>query len=316
MKILILGSSGFLGANMFRQLSLAKGVRVVGASRQILRADQRVLQDYSSTSLEKLVEETSPDAVVNCVGVVGHHSTSEDPATAHFANVKVPTNIAAIASRRGIKMVHFSTDSVYSGNPRETPFTEKSSPSPFSLYGEQKLESEQEVRALMPSALILRVNFFGLSVKRDKGILDHFVSHALAGTRPLGYVSYRTSSLDVHSVSVLVRKALEKNLAGTYNLGSLDSLTKFEFGQKVFTMLGRDPAQVIPSYPEIWEAQGVTERDLSMSSKLISDLLEFPLPTQQRGIQAVLQDLVPFLGFFDLQALDPRGTLQRSLVMP
>ena len=315
MRVLVLGSSGFLGSNLLRHFASFDDFEVVGASRNMGHKSHRSLRDYGEVALDRLFEEICPDAVINCVGVVGHNVAAENPQTARAINVLLPGILAKLTSQRGIRMVHFSSDSVYSGNPAHAPFSEARVPKPFSLYGSQKLESERLVQTIDPEALILRVNFFGWSITGDRGMLDHFVSHAMAGTRPIGYVSYFASSLDTRTVALAVKKAIEQAVSGIYNLGSSDRLSKYQFGQRVLSALAMDPALVTPGEPSSWVGLGLKERDLTMSSQSISELLGISLPTQEEGIQLLIRDLKPFLRYFSLDNDDLRRNLQPNEVV-
>ena len=313
MRFLVLGSSGFLGSNLFRYLSFFPEVEIAGASRFPIGSNHFVLETYNGATLRKLVDDFQPEVIINCVGMVGHEKVLANPQLAREANIELPQELARLSNQEGVRMIHFSSDSVYSGIPEEAPFSEDSRTRPFSEYGRQKLQSERVVLSEYPDAIVLRINFFGWSVRGDRGILDHFVRHALSGTNPIGYSAYTVTSIDIATIAGIILEVVKRKLSGTYNLGSADALSKLEFGRKVFSLLKLDPGRVIASSPSVWKTQGVSARDLSMRSDRIGSAIGLRIPGQEDGIRRTLNDLRNFLDFTDMPSQDLRFSLANRL---
>lgn len=313
LRVLVLGSSGFLGSNLVASLADSADLGIIGASRNPSVPGELHLDDYDEKSLNRILELVKPDYIINSVGMVGHLKVEENLDLSHHVNVSLPRRLGILARAREIRLVHFSSDAVYSGNPVEAPFYESSPPRPFSTYGRQKLESEQVVQEENHDALIFRINFFGWSKSAKVGMLDHFVSHALAGTQPIGYSRYSVSSMATPTVGKILRKALLQKLSGVYNLGCTDGLSKFAFGQAVFLLLGLDPNRVIPADPSIWEIEGVRERDLRMSVSSIEEQLGILVPSQLEDLREALTSLPIFLDYFGAKIDDSRRSLSGRL---
>lgn len=293
--VLILGSSGFLGTSLDFHLSAYPDLRVTGVSRT--GSPKCVIRDYSPENLKEVFDREKPAAVINCVGIVGHDKVEADPQLSEIINVGLPATLAKLTQQRDITLVHFSSDSVYSGKREDAPFSETSPTAPFSIYGAQKLESESRVLWANPDAIIMRINFFGWSRDGKSGMLDHFVSHAILGSQPIGYSDYFATSLYVGELSRAVIAAIHAQISGVFNVGSPDSHSKLKFGQEVFVQMGLDAKRVIAGNPSIWSAEGVTSRDLSMTSRLIESTLGMTFGTQIEGIRVALNDSSAFLRY-------------------
>lgn len=311
MKVLILGASGFLGTSLSFQLSADPNLRIVGVSRS--GGIKKPIYGYSPDILGDVFDREKPAAVINCVGIVGHNKVDADPQLSEIINVELPATLAKLARQRDIGLVHFSSDSVYSGKPEEAPFSETSSTAPFSLYGAQKLESEFRVLRANPNAIIMRINFFGWSRDGKSGMLDHFISHAIRGLQPIGYSDYFTTSLYVGELSRAVIAAIRARISGVFNVGSPDSHSKLKFGQNVFAQMGFDANRVIPGNPSAWSAQGLTSRDLSMTSRLVESTLAITLGKQIEGISLALNDSSAFLRFAQVPGQEARLKALESL---
>lgn len=305
-EILVLGASGFLGQSLVFSLNRGALLRCHGASRSPSPATSHLIPSYDRETLEELIEALKPRTIINCVGMVGHQLVDLHPQVANEINVRLPALLAELTATRQIGLVHFSSDSVYSGNPDLAPFSEDDETLPFSLYGIQKLESERLVQLRNPRALILRVNFFGWSRGGQTGVLDHFLSHALSGTKPLGYSSYFVTSLYIGDLADIVERAITAELRGIYNVGSSDSQSKFDFGRAVLSNAGFDESSVVPAAPSIWAVEKVSTRDLSMISTRIEGLLEIQVPRQEQGIRRALSELRELLQFFITYHFDTR----------
>lgn len=308
--VLLLGASGFLGASLNFHLSRDPLLRVIGVSRD--PHSDKPINDYSRPALSEAFDRWAPNFVVNCVGLVGHEKVESSPDLARDLNVLLPQLLAELSLERKIGLIHFSSDSVYSGSRDLAPFSEDSPTVPFSLYGRQKLESEARVLDENPFALVLRVNFFGWSRDRRSGMLDHFVSHAIDGSRPIGYSDYFASSLYVGELARTISHVVRSPVTGVFNVGSPDSHSKLTFGREVFLGMGLDPKQVIPSNPAIWAKEGVVSRDLSMSSRKIESSLAISLAPQLEGIQKAYDDLESFLRFCGTSGVDQRRSILKG----
>jgi dTDP-4-dehydrorhamnose reductase len=163
MDVLVLGVSGMLGSMVFRLLSAREGWRVVGtarspAIRSRFPAGADIRTDVSAddlVGLAGLLAEVRPRAVINCIGVVKQAAASRDPLQALPVNALFPHQLARLCDLGGIRLVHISTDCVFSGragNYRESDVTDAED-----LYGRSKLLGEVDTG----NAVTLRTSIIG-----------------------------------------------------------------------------------------------------------------------------------------------------------
>jgi dTDP-4-dehydrorhamnose reductase len=99
------------------------------------------------------------DVVVNCAAYTNVDGAESDEPTAHAVNAAGPENIAQACARAGARLIHISTDYVFSGDfggsaPR--PYEPGDDAEPLSVYGRTKLSGERAVLAALPEAVIVR----------------------------------------------------------------------------------------------------------------------------------------------------------------
>lgn len=131
--------------------------------------------------VSQAMDRARPDLVVNCVGVVKQADEASDPVPSIIVNSLFPHRLAALCRERGARLVHISTDCVFSG--RRGSYGEDDLPDPVDLYGRSKLLGE----AAGPGSLTVRTSFIGRELAGGRGLLEWFLSkrggHAPGFTR-------------------------------------------------------------------------------------------------------------------------------------
>jgi len=156
MKLLLFGGNGQVGSELRR--SLASLGEVVATTRSgTLEDGTRCEQaDFDAPeALPALVDRIAPDLVVNAAAHTAVDRAESEPEAAFRANAQAPGAIAGACVRRGIRLVHYSTDYVFDGLGTR-PYREGDPTAPASVYGASKLAGEEAVRASGAAYLILR----------------------------------------------------------------------------------------------------------------------------------------------------------------
>lgn len=105
--------------------------------------------------LDRLMEEKSVDAIINCAAYTAVDKAESDVVLAESINVAGPKNLAEAAKKRGAKLIHVSTDYVFNGTANE-PLKEEAQTDPIGVYGRTKLAGEQAVKDSGCDALVIR----------------------------------------------------------------------------------------------------------------------------------------------------------------
>ncbi|MES2647566.1 MAG: family 1 glycosylhydrolase [Bacteroidota bacterium] len=151
--LLITGKTGTLGT-AFARLCDLRGIHYILLGRDDVNlADER--------SIEKLILDHKPWALVNTAGFVRVDDAEMDRDNCFLANTTVPSKLAAVCKRYDVKFVTFSSDLVFNGHKKD-PYLESDIVSPLNIYGQSKALAEQLVMNNNPAALIVRTSaFFG-----------------------------------------------------------------------------------------------------------------------------------------------------------
>lgn len=147
-NILITGANGQLGNEM----------RIVSQEQSTLVfhfTDVAELDICDIDAVERWVTEHNIHCIVNCAAYTNVNKAEEDVALCDKLNHLAPANLATVAARHGIGLIHVSTDYVFNGK-HHTPYREDDTPCPNSVYGSTKLAGEEAIMRLCPTAVIIR----------------------------------------------------------------------------------------------------------------------------------------------------------------
>ncbi len=284
MKILITGISGLLGINLAEEARVryetigAARARMPRAPFPTLRADF-----FESGSVDAVLDESRPDAVIHCAALANLEDCEKDPAAARRLNAELPAQFAKACRARGLRFVHISTDAVFDGE-KDGAYTEEDSPNPLGTYAQTKWEGEQAVLSEYPRCLIARVNFYGWSLSGRRSLAEFFVN-ALAERKTVnGFTDVFFCPMLVNHTARLLLQALEKNLSGLYHLVGAQAMSKYQFGAEIARRFGFDERAILPKSVR---NSGLTARrshNLRLSTDKISAALGAALPEFSSGL--------------------------------
>jgi len=136
--------------------ALAPLGRIIAASLDGARGPRVDLSDRRS--LLALVQESEPHAVVNAAAYTAVDKAESEPELAHRINAEAPGMLGSLIRERGVPVLHYSTDFVFSGNSGR-PYREDDEPGPLNVYGETKLGGERSLLASGANAIVLRTSW-------------------------------------------------------------------------------------------------------------------------------------------------------------
>jgi dTDP-4-dehydrorhamnose reductase len=145
--ILITGGSGQIGGALVRQAK-AQGIAVFAPDRQSLN-----LTD--GAAIDAAVGQSPWSAVINCAAYTAVDRAETEAELAYAINAEAPAHFAQATQRRGIPLIHVSTDYVFDGR-KATAYEESDPVNPVSVYGRTKEAGEAAVRAIHPNHAIIR----------------------------------------------------------------------------------------------------------------------------------------------------------------
>jgi dTDP-4-dehydrorhamnose reductase len=239
MRWLVVGAKGMLGHDLM-------GV-IAAAGHEVVGMDLPEIDITAPDSVASALDSTRPDVVVNAAAYTAVDAAEEHEDLALRVNGDGPRVLATeIAQRPGIRLVHISTDYVFSGD-AASPYAENAQPAPRSAYGRSKLAGEVAVAEVLPDRTFLVRTAWLYGVHGPNFVRTML---ALEASRPEISVvdDQRGQPTWSHDLARQILVLLESGApAGIYHGTSSGQTTWFELTREIYRLLGADPERVRPT---------------------------------------------------------------------
>lgn len=242
MRVLVLGASGMLGSAVFREFDGHASYEVWGLVR-----NESFLSYFSPAQRRRIVtgvdvldeaalagafERVRPEVVINCVGLIKQKEYAEDPLVVLPINAMLPHRLAAVCATGNARLLHISTDCVFSG--RKGMYTEDDPSDAEDLYGKSKYIGElRDVR----HAVTLRTSIIGRELNSSRALVDWFLAQqgSVHGFRRSIF-----SGVTAIELARIMRDVVlpDASLYGLYHVSSAP-ISKFELLKLVAAQYGK-----------------------------------------------------------------------------
>ncbi|MEU9444867.1 dTDP-4-dehydrorhamnose reductase [Streptomyces sp. NPDC048304] len=235
MRWLVTGAGGMLGQDTVHALR-GRGEDVTGLGRAALDITE-------PAAVERALAEHRPDIAVNCAAYTAVDAAETDEERALLVNGEGPRLLARACAAAGARLIHVSTDYVFSGEDRDAPYGEDEEPAPRTAYGRTKLAGERAVFAELPgaSAVVRTAWLYGvhggnfvrtmLQLERTRDTVDVVADQRGQPTWSAD-VAARIADLGVTGAS------------GVFHATNAGEASWYELAREVFRLAGADPDRV------------------------------------------------------------------------
>lgn len=247
-RILVIGANGMLGGSIHRYFSRKTHFTVLGTvrtekvkSRLRLTGFDNIVSNIDIRHLDNLAQvicDFKPNVVFNCVGLIKQLSESKNAVSAIKINSLLPHKIAELCSLHNARLIHFSTDCVFSGD--KGMYKESSLPDASDIYGRSKLLGEVDYAP----HLTLRTSIIGHELDSNVSLVDWFLNQT---SDVSGYTNAFFSGLPTVFVAKFVEEFILNNtdVTGLRHL-SVDRIDKYNLLKLVKDVYGKQ-VQITPN---------------------------------------------------------------------
>jgi dTDP-4-dehydrorhamnose reductase len=232
-EILILGGTGMLGHKMFQRLqqrfpntycTIRGSLQEPSLGQVELLQQGHVFEHCDAadlTAMESFLLQHNPAVIVNCVGIVKQRPEAKEPVPSIQVNALLPHRLSAICRPWGGRLIHISTDCVFSGNRGN--YTEDDVADADDLYGRTKFLGE----VANGNSLTLRTSIIGRELVHQESLLEWFLQQN--HKKVSGYRRAWFSGLTTTELTDVVGDLIENHskLSGLYQVTS-QRISKYE----------------------------------------------------------------------------------------
>jgi dTDP-4-dehydrorhamnose reductase len=233
-RVLVVGGNGLLGNAVVRVLANDPSLRVQCTMRSSAVGDRiragvpvEVLSPVDAERLEDLesaFDRAQPAVVINCVGATKHVDTGNDASAAYLVNAVLPHVLATLCATRGARLIHVSTDCVFSG--RKGMYSESDEPDAEDVYGRSKSAGEVRYR----HALTMRTSIIGHEIGTHRSLVEWFMRQ----TQCRGFGRAVFSGFPTVTLARIIRDVVipKPSLHGLYHVAA-PAINKFDLLSKI-----------------------------------------------------------------------------------
>jgi dTDP-4-dehydrorhamnose reductase len=248
-RILILGGDGMLGHQLVA--SLAPDHEVIATLRQGPEAYRRhaaalaparclfAVDVRDTARLQSVIVDHRVDAIVNAVGIVKQRDAAKEAVVSLQVNALLPNLLAQWCAELGIRLIHFSTDCVFSG--RKGMYRDDDPADADDLYGRTKFLGEVGG----PGCVTMRTSIIGLELSRKSSLIEWFLAqrgvvNGFTGAIYSGFTTLEAARIVDH----VLRRHPDRN--GIYNVSS-EPISKFDLLSMIRERLGL-AVEIVPDH--------------------------------------------------------------------
>jgi dTDP-4-dehydrorhamnose reductase len=219
MKVLILGSTGMLGHQVVNYFLKFDDYDVIDIAFRSKLREKTIISDVTDkTAFEKVIIELSPDFIVNCIGVLIHGSSNVENAI--YLNAYLPHQLKKISKNIGAKLIHISTDCVFSGD--KGGYIETDTRDGKGIYSQTKKLGEIED----DTNLTLRTSIIGPELKDNGEGLFHWFMNQQSDI--FGFTKAIWSGVTTIELAKAVKWVIDNEITGLYHVTNNSSISKYD----------------------------------------------------------------------------------------
>jgi len=219
MKILILGIDGMIGHKIAQ--SLSNDYEIVGSTKKDINLQNIGLQngflykkDFIENDQNTFFNKIAPDVIINCIGITTRRGISSNMSNTDFINSKFPHKISDWVSLNNRKLIHFSTDCVFSG--KRGYYLDDDKPDAEDIYGMSKAKGE----IINNNTLTIRCSMIGRELYNYTELFEWL--YTMKNKDIEGYSNVIYSGVTTVWMGKVIKMILKDhtNVSGIFNISS------------------------------------------------------------------------------------------------
>jgi len=285
LKIAVTGAGGFLNSRLINYFKLNHPL-----CEMIPLKRQDICLNAQKTA--QVIKQIQPDIIIHGAAMTATADCENDPELAYTVNVTNSLNLAKAANEVKAKLVFFSSEQVFNGNPEEGPYTEEGKAIPNTVYGRTKLEAENLLKNELENLWILRFSWLCGFPERNLPVGANLLWNVLKTT-----LKGKSDKMPVHELRGITyvydiidhfSKVFELPY-GTYHFGSQNNESTYETAIFILKCLGLEEERIqqiiLPDHDKYRERN----RDLRLSYTKIQNA-GIPIVTSQESIERAVSE--------------------------
>ena len=245
-KMLVIGGTSLLGYKLLSNTNDFELYASYNKNIINLKNVETLKIDITNKKNCEKIFDVKPDIIINTAAITNVDYCEKFEKNAFDVNVTGTKNIAKIAEKLGSKLIHISTDAVFSGSKKF--YVEEDKPNPISVYGKTKLESEKIISKvndsviLRPSVLFGWIPFEYIKTKDESRKTMNFglwVIDQLYKNNKISIVNDQINTPTLaDNLAENIIEIIKTDLTGIFHLSGLSCISRLDFSKKIAKTFG------------------------------------------------------------------------------
>lgn len=237
-KVLIVGSYGMAGHVIYAYLKKHTNYDIIDIARSNWLHQPNYQLDISNfEALNLILENERPNFIINCVGVL-NKDAEDNPDKAILLNSYFTHFLAAKGNNLGCRLIHISTDCVFSGKTGN--YTESSFKDGIGFYAQSKAIGE----VTYGDNLTFRTSIIGPELKKDGiGLFNWFMNQK---GNIKGYTNAYWTGITTIELAKAIHYAIDQNIIGLHHLVNDKKISKFDLINIIKTVFETKDIEIDP----------------------------------------------------------------------
>ncbi|MBH0357119.1 sugar nucleotide-binding protein [Bacillus toyonensis] len=276
MNVLILGGTGMAGHMIYHYLRNHTELTAMYTTRNKLNNDGVYLDldnniDSIASDIKSILNKYQINVIINCIGILPQES-KQDICKAITLNSLLPHILEKISLENQIKLIHLSTDCVFSG--KDGSYTEKSLKDGTDNYSRSKNLGE----IFSEDNLILRTSFIGPDIKENGvGLFSWFMRQKESIN---GYREVYWSGVTTLELAKIIEYCIKNNIKGLYQCVNNSKISKYDLLVKVKDTFNKNDININKYTGVISDKSLICEREdinykIPNYDKMIEELCDY-----------------------------------------
>lgn len=221
-SILIIGIKGMAGHLLYNFFKEKCGFNVFGVARGIQEDEHLFNIDVSNTErLKDLIVSKKFDCVINCIGIL-NKDAEDNPAKAIWFNSYFPHFLEEITNNTLTKVIHISTDCVFSGKGNGG-YTEESFKDGIGFYAQSKALGE----IVNNKDVTIRTSIIGPELNENGIGLFHWFMGQSNDSSLKGFSKAFWSGITTLELAMVVNEIIDQNITGLIQVAGRSKIDKY-----------------------------------------------------------------------------------------
>lgn len=265
-RILITGSSGFLGTYLINHLKNRADLHCLyRRHRPGIEGISTYCCDITNwDEVRAVFDIISPSVIIHAASLSDIEGCELNKDLAYKVNVLSTEYLSEISGKRGARFIYISTDNVFDG--KRGLYTEEDIPDPVNYYGETKLMGEEKVRSFARRWVILRLShLYGKGPGWRRVFFEEIIEKGKRYETVAVLREWRTFLWVEDCAAMISSIALRSDIEGVFHVAGSERMSRYDFAKKVFSHLGLDGSLIKVIDPD--EYRGIAKRPVDVSLK-------------------------------------------------